>query len=212
MVYDDIRKGLANWTAFLRILKKDISSNQIRNYPNVLNALIRLGEIIRTLEKKLDKQDDKNIRRRCDHIKDSAAKLQDIVSDSIDKPVSWIKVTGRLESFIAELNDLSELLAETSQSQPEGDEKDRQSKGGKELDTQKGNDLTGEALALAMLVKHPDWPDTKIAKTIGVNRTTLYDWPIFKKAKEALKQGKKEFPKGSKNGETGSMEAWEADT
>ena len=77
---------------------------------------------------------------------------------------------------------------------------------------QKEDKPTGEALALAMLVEHPDWPDTKIAKAVGVNRTTLYDWPNFKKAKEALKQGKKEFPKGSKNGETGNVEAWEADT
>ncbi len=76
-------------------------------------------------------------------------------------------------------------------------------------DTKNKDVLTGEAKALAMLVEHPDWPDTKIAKTIGVNRTTLYDWPKFKKAKEALKQGQKDLPKGSKSGETGNMEAWD---
>ena len=86
------------------------------------------------------------------------------------------------------------------------------SSGDKAGDTQRTNGLTGEALALAMLVEHPDWPDTKIAKAVGVYRTTLYDWPNFKKAKEALKQDKKELPRGSKNGETGDMEAWEADT
>jgi hypothetical protein len=69
--------------------------------------------------------------------------------------------------------------------------------------------LTGEALALAMLVEHPDWPDTKIAKAVGVSRTTLYDWPAFKKAKEALKQGKDDLPNGSKDGETSDMEAWD---
>lgn len=69
--------------------------------------------------------------------------------------------------------------------------------------------LTGEAKALALLVQHSDWSDTKIAKTVGVNRTTLYDWPKFKKAKEALKQGKTSLPKGSKKGETGNVEAWE---
>jgi len=75
-------------------------------------------------------------------------------------------------------------------------------------DTKIENTLTGEALALAMLVKHPDWSDRKIAKAVSVNRTTLYDWPKFKKAKEALKQGKNNLPKGSKNSETGDIEAW----
>lgn len=76
-------------------------------------------------------------------------------------------------------------------------------------ETKNENVLTGEAKALAMLVEHPDWPDTKIAKAVGVNRTTLYDWPNFKKAKEALKQGQNDLAKGSKNGETGNMEAWD---
>jgi DNA-binding transcriptional regulator YiaG len=76
-------------------------------------------------------------------------------------------------------------------------------------DAEKKNEPTGEPLALAMLVKHPDWSDTKIAKYIGVSRTTLYDWPNFKKAKDALKQGKTDLPRGSKNAETGDIEAWE---
>ena len=92
-------------------------------------------------------------------------------------------------------------------------EKDRGSGTDNEADDmQTGNIPNGEALALALLVQHPNWPDTKIAKTVGVNRTTLYDWRNFKKAKEVLKQGKKEFPKGSKNGETRNVEAWETDT
>lgn len=73
------------------------------------------------------------------------------------------------------------------------------------------NKFSGETLALAMLVEHPEWTDKKIAEAVGVNRTTLYDWPNFKKAKEALKQGKKKFPRGSKNSKTGDMEAWQAD-
>jgi len=74
--------------------------------------------------------------------------------------------------------------------------------------TQNGYQLTGEAKALALLVEHPDWTDTDIAKAIGVNRTTLYKWGKFKKAKEALKQGKNKYPRGSKNGESGEIEAW----
>ena len=69
--------------------------------------------------------------------------------------------------------------------------------------------LTGEAKALAILVEHPEWTDKKIAEAIGVSRTTLYDWSKFKKAKEALNQGKNRFPHGSKDGETGDIEAWE---
>ncbi len=62
MTYDDIRKDLSLWTVFLLPLKKDISSGQIRGYPNVLNALIKLDIIIRSLKKILDKQDNKAIR------------------------------------------------------------------------------------------------------------------------------------------------------
>jgi len=116
MTYDDIRKDLVNLTTFLRGLKKDISSGQIRNYMNVLNALKRLGKTIRSLEKILDKQVDKTICRKCDYIKNSAKELQDIVSDSISKPSSYIKVTNRLDDLIDDLNDLSELKpAETKQ-------------------------------------------------------------------------------------------------
>lgn len=75
-------------------------------------------------------------------------------------------------------------------------------------ETQNNNLLTGEAKALAMLVEHSDWTDTKIAKAVGVSRTTLYNWSSFKKAKEALKQGRNKFPSGSKNGESGDIEAW----
>jgi len=116
MTYDDIRKDLVNLTTFLRGLKKDISSGQIRNYMNVLNSLKRLGKTIRSLEKILDKQVDKTICRKCDYIKKSAKELQDIVSDSISKPASYIKVTNRIDDLIDDLNDLSELKpAETKQ-------------------------------------------------------------------------------------------------
>jgi len=47
--------------------------------------------------------------------------------------------------------------------------------------------MSGEARALAMLTDHPDWSDTRIAKAVGVNRTTLYDFPKFKKARALLK-------------------------
>jgi len=126
MTYDDIRKDLAIYTGFLQGLKKDISSGQTRNYPNVLNALIRLDKTMRSLRKILNEEDNKAIRGSYDDIKNSIKEIRAIVSDSIDKPASWIKVTGCLESFIADLNDLSELLAETSLRQPRSEEKDAQ--------------------------------------------------------------------------------------
>jgi len=116
MTYDDIWKDFANWTDFLENLKKDISSGQIQNYLNVSNALKKLGNTIRSLEKMLDKKDDKTIRRRCDNLKNLIKELQDIVSDSTSKRDSYIKVTNRLDDLIGELNELSELKpAETVQ-------------------------------------------------------------------------------------------------
>jgi hypothetical protein len=138
----------------------------------------------------------------------------------------WVIPTGKIEGFFQDVKaDIENHLApgnktEQKPAEPKQDNKppgkagqgEPTSSGNKAGETQRADGLTGEALALAMLVEHPDWSDTKIAKAVGVNRTTLYDWPNFKKAKEALKQGKKELPRGSKNGETGDMEAWGADT
>ena len=113
MTYDVILKDLAIWTDLLRISKRDISTGKTRRYVNVLNELKRLGKTIRSLEKMLDKQDDEEIYRRRGNVRNSMNELQDIVSDSIFKPDSYVEVEGLLGSFIAELNDLSELLAES---------------------------------------------------------------------------------------------------
>ena len=55
-------------------------------------------------------------------------------------------------------------------------------------------DLSAEARALAMLSMHPGWTDTKIAREVGVARTTLYDWPRYKNARALLKAGKNDRP------------------
>lgn len=67
--------------------------------------------------------------------------------------------------------------------------------------------------ALALLVKHPDWSDTQIAKAAGVSRTTLYKetWLKYQQAREALQSGRNAMPRGEKRGESGSMEAWDSD-
>ena len=39
-----------------------------------------------------------------------------------------------------------------------------------------------QALAIGLLCKHPDWPKSKIAEVVGVDRRTLYNWPVFQTA------------------------------
>jgi len=70
--------------------------------------------------------------------------------------------------------------------------------------------VSAEAKAVAILIDNPDWSDTRIAGEAGINRTTLYKFPKFREGRRLLKeQGKKSLPSGSKDGETGDMEAWE---
>jgi transcriptional regulator of acetoin/glycerol metabolism len=196
MTYNDIRKELANWIAFLRILKKDISSGQIRNYGNVLNALRWLGKIIRSLENVLDKKDNEIVRRKSDEIKNSRKELQGIVSHSISKPDSYIEVTERIDDLIDDSNNLSELLDEERQKIP--------ASGGKAKPPPEK--LSAKARVLAILVEHQGWSNTKIAKEAGINRTTLYNYPEFKTARKMQKQNKEKIPRGRKDQE-GNVEA-----
>jgi hypothetical protein len=66
--------------------------------------------------------------------------------------------------------------------------------------------LSPKAKAIAALIDHPEWPDTKIAEAAGINRTTLYNYPDFKYARKVQKQRKGEIPHGSKDQE-GTIEA-----
>lgn len=47
--------------------------------------------------------------------------------------------------------------------------------------------------ALALLIEHPDWSDTKIAQAVPCSRTTLYSWHEFKMAREAMETGRQRF-------------------
>jgi len=146
----------------------------------------------------------------------SSGNISETASLICHYPASAINTMNRIfnELFSLETIDIEKAKEEEAKLHQESKplENDGRGNGGNVVGTQRADVPTGEALALAMLVDHPDWTDTRIALAVGVNRTTLYDWPNFKKAKEALKQGKKELPRGSKNGKTGDMEAWEADT
>ena len=64
---------------------------------------------------------------------------------------------------------------------------------------------------MAALAYHPEWSDEQIAKAAGCNRASLYRMKKFIAAKGLLKDGKGLLPKGSKNGESGQMEAWDDD-
>jgi len=66
--------------------------------------------------------------------------------------------------------------------------------------------LSAKAKALATLVEHPDWSNTKIAEAAGISRTTLYDYPEFKAARKMQKQNKEKIPRGRKDQE-GNVEA-----
>lgn len=43
--------------------------------------------------------------------------------------------------------------------------------------------ISGEERAIIELLRHPGWSDTKIAEAADVNRTSLYGFPKFKKAR-----------------------------
>lgn len=68
--------------------------------------------------------------------------------------------------------------------------------------------MDNEAKALALLAMHEDWTVTDIAKSLGVNRTTPYDWPRFKAALAVRKASRRDrLPRGRKDGK-GNLDAW----
>jgi hypothetical protein len=67
--------------------------------------------------------------------------------------------------------------------------------------------LSAEGRALAVLVQHPDWPATQIAKAVGCHRGHLYRCQNFVAARKFLRNSS-QIPKGSKS-PGGDLEAWE---
>jgi hypothetical protein len=61
-----------------------------------------------------------------------------------------------------------------------------------------GVSVSKTSLALAVLVEHPDWSVTRIAKEVGCDRVTLWRSEAFRKARSVLRQGKSETPRGTK--------------
>lgn len=71
--------------------------------------------------------------------------------------------------------------------------------------------MSKEARSIAILLHHPDWSDQQIADAAGCSRTSLYRWKKFVAARALLEQGKNRLPKGRKDAESGTVEAWDND-
>jgi hypothetical protein len=71
-----------------------------------------------------------------------------------------------------------------------------------------------ESLAIALVMKHPNWTIAQIASKVGVDRRTLYKWPKFRNAAKASGVLK---PRGAKDQDLrrgqrtpdGQIEAWD---
>lgn len=121
----------------------------------------------------------------------------------------WLRAYRRANEYRRELQLLSSQLVIEADSFRSGWDKRTQiaaNKSGEE----KIPELSKEVKALAILIKHPSWSDTKIAKEVGINRTSLYKMGNFMRVREfQKKEGKKNIPHGSKSEKTGRMEAWD---
>lgn len=73
--------------------------------------------------------------------------------------------------------------------------------------------LSKEAIALATLVDHPEWTNQQVANAVGCHVKTLSSkqWRKFKAARGTLAYGRANMPSGSKDNETGDVEAWNKD-
>jgi len=54
--------------------------------------------------------------------------------------------------------------------------------------------ISKEAMALAALADHPDWPDEQIAELAGCSRSSLYRMPRYVMARQVLHGTRKRYP------------------
>jgi len=66
-----------------------------------------------------------------------------------------------------------------------------------------------ELQAVALLFKHPDWTNKRIADELNCHPKSLSRFKKFRQARSGIKSGRNEFPRGRKDGKTGSIEAWD---
>lgn len=72
------------------------------------------------------------------------------------------------------------------------------------------NKTSNEYKAMILLKENPNWSVAKIAKTLGVSRTTPYGWKNFKKARTAIakdaEDARRDMPRAFINPKTGNIE------
>lgn len=69
-----------------------------------------------------------------------------------------------------------------------------------------------QSRALGLLAAHPDWSDAAIAKAAGVSRTSIYRWPRYVTAREALRSaGRSKMPRGVRRREDGAIDGMSDD-
>ena len=66
-----------------------------------------------------------------------------------------------------------------------------------------------EHFAIALLLKHPDWSNKRIAEELNCHPKSLSRCEKFCQARRVIKSSRNELPRGRKDGETRSIEAWD---
>jgi hypothetical protein len=69
--------------------------------------------------------------------------------------------------------------------------------------------MSKKAKALAALADNPEWTDEKIAAAAGCHVKSLYRWDEYTRARAILRDGRGVMPKGTKDKDTGDIEAWD---
>lgn len=60
-----------------------------------------------------------------------------------------------------------------------------------------------------VMIQHPEWPLKEIAAAAGCSPRHVQRMPAYQRMRNAMRVGRDAFPSGSKDGETGDLEAWE---
>jgi hypothetical protein len=66
-----------------------------------------------------------------------------------------------------------------------------------------------EDRAVALLLKHPDWTNKRIAGELNCHPKSLSRFKRFKAARRAAASGRDDRPRGWRDRETGHIEAWD---
>jgi hypothetical protein len=69
--------------------------------------------------------------------------------------------------------------------------------------------LQRKALSLFLRLQHPEWSDERVANEAGYKGPRqLYRMAEYRRLKDAKRDGKGRLPRGTRDAETGRVEAW----